>query len=115
MYISGRKKDMIKTGGENVFSAEVEGTIAEIPGVAECAVFGLPDPKWEEIIAAVVVPREGMTVTEDDVVTFCREQLAPYKTPRLVRVQTDPLPQSGAGKIQKREIKEALLKSLEES
>lgn len=112
LYISGRKKDMIKTGGENVFAVEVENTIAEIPGVAECAVFGLPDPKWDEIIAAVIVPRAGMTVTEDEVVSFCREHLAPYKTPRVVRIQTEALPQSGAGKIQKREIKEALLASL---
>ncbi|MEX0280244.1 MAG: class I adenylate-forming enzyme family protein, partial [Arenibacterium sp.] len=110
----GRKKDMIKTGGENVFAVEVENTIAEIPGVAECAVFGLPDPKWDEIIAAVIVPRSGMTVTEDEVVTFCREHLAPYKTPRVVRIQTEALPQSGAGKIQKRDIKEALLASLNE-
>jgi long-chain acyl-CoA synthetase len=109
LYISGRKKDMIKTGGENVFAVEIENIIAEIAGVVECAVFGLPDPKWDEIIAAVIVTRTGMTVTEEEVVRFCREHLAPYKSPRVVHFQTDPLPQSGAGKIQKREIKQSLL------
>ncbi len=79
LYISGRKKDMIKTGGENVFAVEIENIIAEIAGVVECAVFGLPDPKWDEIIAAVIVTRTGMTVTEEEVVRFCREHLAPLQ------------------------------------
>ena len=99
-----RKKDVIKTGGENVASREVEEVIYQHPAVAETAVFGIPHPTWIEAVAAVVVPRDGHTVDPEDVVRFCRERLAGYKTPRHVAV-VDALPKNASGKILKRELR----------
>jgi fatty-acyl-CoA synthase len=99
-----RKKDVIKTGGENVASREVEEVIYQHPAVAETAVFGIPHPTWIEAVAAVVVPREGQTVDPDEVVRFCRERLAGFKTPRYVTV-ADALPKNASGKILKRELR----------
>ena len=99
-----RKKDVIKTGGENVASREVEEVIYQHPAVAETAVFSIPHPTWIEAVAAVVVPREGQTVDTDELVRFCRERLAGYKTPRYVAV-VDGLPKNASGKILKRELR----------
>ena len=77
-----RKKDVIKTGGENVASREVEEVLYRHSGVQEAAVFGLPHPRWVEAVVAAVVLRDGVTLTEDDIVTHCREHLAGFKTPR---------------------------------
>ncbi len=99
-----RKKDVIKTGGENVASREVEEVLYQHPAVAETAVFSIPHPRWIEAVAAVVVPRAGQTVDPEELVRFCRERLAGYKTPRYVAV-ADGLPKNASGKILKRELR----------
>jgi fatty-acyl-CoA synthase len=105
LTVVDRKKDMIKTGGENVASREVEETLYEHPDVAEVAIFGIPDPKWIEAVACAVVPRAGTSLSSDDVVAFCRERLAGFKTPKHV-VVLDELPKNATGKILKRELRE---------
>lgn len=104
LYVVDRKKDMIKTGGENVASREVEEVIYEHEGVAEVAVFGVDHPRWVEAIVAVVVPRPGVTLERDDVISHCRSRLAGYKTPKYV-VVVDSLPKNPSGKILKRELR----------
>jgi long-chain acyl-CoA synthetase len=105
VYVVDRIKDMIISGGENVYSAEVENCVAQHPAVAQCAVIGIPDAKWGETVHAVVMRKPGAAVTGDDIVAFCKERIAHYKCPRSVRVQDKPLPMSGAGKILKRELR----------
>ena len=105
LYIVDRVKDMIITGGENVFSAEVENAIMQFPGLSECAVIGIPDDRWGEAVHAIVVPRAGQTTDPAAVVAHCRDLIAPYKCPRTVEVRTEALPKSGAGKIQKFELR----------
>jgi len=103
LYVVDRKKDMIRTGGENVSSQEVERVIYELGTVAEVAVVPQPDEKWGEIIKAVIVPRPGETITEEQVVTHCRAHLASYKQPRMVEFRTE-LPRNPSGKVLKREL-----------
>jgi len=104
LYVVDRKKDMIKTGGENVASREVEEVLYQYPGIEEVAVIGLPDPKWIEIVAAVVVPKKGTALTEKNLVAYCKEHLAGFKCPKKI-VITDKLPKNPSGKILKRELK----------
>jgi fatty-acyl-CoA synthase len=104
LTIVDRKKDMIKTGGENVASREVEETIYLHPGVAEAAVFALPDPKWVEAVTAVVVPKPGVTLTADEVRAHVADHLAGYKVPKQVFI-ADGLPKNPSGKILKRELR----------
>ena len=104
LYVVDRKKDMIKTGGENVASREVEEAIYEHEGVAETAVFGVDHPHWVEAIVAVVVPRPGVSLDADDVISHCRSRLAGYKTPKYV-VVVDSLPKNPSGKILKRQLR----------
>jgi fatty-acyl-CoA synthase len=99
-----RKKDMIKTGGENVASREVEEVIFRMPGISEVAVIGLPHPYWIEAVAAVVVAKDGHALTEAQVVAFCREQMAHFKVPKAV-VLVDSLPKNPSGKLLKRELR----------
>jgi fatty-acyl-CoA synthase len=99
-----RKKDMIKTGGENVASREVEEAIYQHPAVAEVAVFGLPHPRWIEAVTAAVVVRDGHTVTEDELIAHCRERLGSFKVPKHV-VVVDALPKNASGKLLKRELR----------
>jgi fatty-acyl-CoA synthase len=106
LTVVDRKKDMIKTGGENVASREVEEAIYELAGVAEVAVFGLPDPRWIEVVAAVVVPQDGVELTDEDVLRHAREVLARYKAPKLVFI-ADSLPKNPSGKILKRALRDA--------
>ncbi len=105
VYFVDRIKDMIISGGENVYSAEVENCIAQHPAVAQCAVIGIPSEKWGEAVHAVVMRKPGAAVTAEEIIAFCREQIAHYKCPRSVRLQDEPLPLSGAGKILKRELR----------
>jgi fatty-acyl-CoA synthase len=100
-----RKKDMVITGGENVYSAEVEDVLFEHPAVAEAAVIGVPDPEWGESVFAVVVLRPGTAATADELITYSRSQLAKYKTPKGVAF-VDALPRNAAGKVLKRELRE---------
>jgi long-chain acyl-CoA synthetase len=105
VYIVDRIKDMIISGGENVYSAEVENCVAQHPAVAQCAVIGIPSDQWGEAVHAVVVRKNGAAVTSDEIITFCRERIAAYKCPRSVDIRDDMLPLSGAGKILKRELR----------
>ncbi len=105
-YILDRLKDMIVTGGENVYSGEVEAIIYAHPAVREAAVFGVPDPGWGELVMAGVVRKPGMTLTVDELVAHCRQSLATYKIPRRVEFLDTELPKSGSGKILKRVLRE---------
>jgi acyl-CoA synthetase (AMP-forming)/AMP-acid ligase II len=101
LYICGRVKDMVISGGQNVHAAEVEAVLLALPGVEDCAVFGLPDDTWGESVAAAIVVAADSRMTADDVQTACREQLAGFKLPRRVYFQHDPLPRTPTGKVQK--------------
>jgi long-chain acyl-CoA synthetase len=105
VYVVDRLKDMIITGGENVYSAEVENIVAQHPAVAQCAVIGIPDPQWGEQVHAVVVVRSGARLTQEELLTFCKEKIGGYKCPRSADIRGEPLPMSGAGKILKRELR----------
>jgi long-chain acyl-CoA synthetase len=105
VYIVDRIKDMIISGGENVYSAEVENVVAQHPAVAQCAVIGVPSRQWGEAVHAVIVPAPGATVDADELIAFCRQRIAGYKCPRSVEVRDTPMPMSGAGKILKRELR----------
>ena len=108
VFVVDRIKVMIITGGENVYSAEVENIIARHPAVAQCAVIGLPDPMWGERVHAVIMLKPGATLTLDELTGFCREHIAAYKCPRGATIGDVPLPLSGAGKILKRQLRETL-------
>jgi long-chain acyl-CoA synthetase len=105
VYIVDRIKDMIISGGENVYSAEVENVVAQHAAVAQCAVIGVPSQQWGEAVHAVIVPAPGATVDADELIAFCRQRIAGYKCPRSVEVRDTPMPMSGAGKILKRELR----------
>jgi long-chain acyl-CoA synthetase len=106
VYIVDRLKDMIISGGENVYSAEVENAVSLLEGVGEVAVIGVPDERWGERVHAIVVPKRGAKLTAEDVLEHCRGQIAGYKCPRSVDFRDAPLPLSGAGKVLKRELRE---------
>jgi fatty-acyl-CoA synthase len=100
-----RKKDMIKSGGENVASREVEEMIYRLPAVSEVAVIGVPDPKWIEAVAAVIVVKAGQQLTEQEVLDHCNKHMAGFKAPKSV-VFADSLPKNPSGKLLKRELRE---------
>ena len=104
LYLVDRAKDMIVSGGENIYSTEVEDALASHPAVEEVAVFGVPDPRWGESVYAVVVARQP--VTADELVGHCRQRIAGFKVPRHIELLPEPLPKSAAGKILKRELRE---------
>jgi len=103
--IVDRKKDMILTGGENVYSTEVEHVLYEHPGVLECAVIAVPDPTWGEAVKAVVVPRTADPPAEAELIAFVKERIAHYKAPRSIDFVSE-LPKTGSGKIYKRALKD---------
>src|SRR2546427_3592748 len=105
LHIAGRLKEMIKCGGENIFPVEVERCLLDHPGIAEAAVFGVPDPDWGEVVAAAVVCRPGAALSEADVVEHVRARLAGYKKPRVVRV-LDALPRPAST----RQVQKTLLR-----
>jgi long-chain acyl-CoA synthetase len=106
IYIVDRKKDMIITGGENVFSTEVENVVYTHPAVLEAAVVGVPDATWGEAIKAIVVLKPGASATEEEIIAYCRSRIAHFKVPRSVDFYEGALPKSGSGKILKRELRE---------
>jgi long-chain acyl-CoA synthetase len=106
-YILDRLKDMIVTGGENVYSGEVEAVIYTHPAVREVAVFGIPDPKWGEIVKACVVLKPGKTLTADELIAYCRRSLANFEVPRSIEFSQTELPKSGSGKTLKRLLRDA--------
>jgi long-chain acyl-CoA synthetase len=105
-YILDRLKDMIVTGGENVYCGEVEAVILAHPAVREVAVFGIPDPQWGELVAACVVLKNGASLTTDALVRYCRQSLANYKVPRHIEFSDTDLPKSGSGKVLKRLLRD---------
>jgi long-chain acyl-CoA synthetase len=113
VYLVDRAKDMIVTGGENVYSVEVEAALASHPAVVEVAVFGVPHDALGEQVHAVVVVRVGADVTADACIAHCRAMIARYKCPRTITIQTTALPKSGAGKILKRELRMRFWEGLE--
>jgi acyl-CoA synthetase (AMP-forming)/AMP-acid ligase II len=104
LFVVDRLKDMIVSGGENVYSIEVENALAEHPAVAQCAVIGVPDAQWGERVHAVVVLRDGVPATAEELRAHSKSLIAGYKTPRSIEF-ADSLPISGAGKILKRELR----------
>lgn len=105
IYVVDRVKDMIISGGENVYSVEVENAVTQHPAVAQCAVIGIPNERWGEQVHAVVVTKSGAKVTAEELIEFCKTLIAGYKCPRSVEVSENALPLSGAGKVLKRELR----------
>lgn len=104
IFIVDRVKDMIISGGENIYSAEVESAISQHPAVAQCAVIGIPSPEWGEAVHAVIIPKPGNTITNDELRAHCKTLIAGYKSPRSLEL-VESLPLSGAGKILKTELR----------
>jgi long-chain acyl-CoA synthetase len=104
LFLVDRSKDMIVTGGENVYSTEVEDALASHPAVAEVAVIGVPNERWGEAVHAVVVTRSP--VGEAELIEHCRATIAGYKVPKSIDITDEPLPKSSAGKILKRTLRE---------
>jgi long-chain acyl-CoA synthetase len=105
IYIVDRVKDMIISGGENVYSVEVENAIAQHPSVAQCAVIGVPNEQWGEQVHAMVVLKSGAQASANELIEFCHTRIAGYKCPRSIDIGQTPLPLSGAGKVLKRELR----------
>ena len=106
LYVADRIKDMIVTGGENVYSIEVERVLFTHPAVREAAVIGVPSAQWGESVHAVIVPRDGMTVTEAELDAHCRAHIGGYKVPRSYEFRTDPLPVTPVGKVRKNVLRD---------
>ncbi len=104
IYIADRKKDMIITGGENVFPREVEEVLYQHPAVLEAAVIGIPDPYWVEKVHAVIVPKKEKIITAEEIMAFCKQRIAGYKTPKSIEIVAS-LPKNAAGKIVKKELR----------
>ena len=106
LFVVDRSKDMIVSGGENVYSTEVEDALYRHPAVLEAAAFGIPDADWGEAVHAVVVPRPGHEQLDPaELIAFCRQQIAAYKVPKRIELRREPLPKSGPGKVLKRELR----------
>jgi acyl-CoA synthetase (AMP-forming)/AMP-acid ligase II len=105
IYIVDRKKDLIISGGENIYSREVEEVLFTHPAILEAAVIGVPDPKWGEAVKAIIVLKPGARATEEEIIEFCKNNLASYKKPRSVEFR-DTLPKTASGKIKKGEMRE---------
>jgi len=104
LFVEDRLKDMIISGGENIYSPEIERVLAEHPAVMEVAVIGVPDDRWGEVVKAVVSLTPDTSATEDELIAYCRERLAHFKCPRSVDV-IEALPRNPTGKILKRELR----------
>jgi long-chain acyl-CoA synthetase len=113
VFIVDRAKDMIISGGENIFSVEVEGAIYSHPAVQECAVVGIPHKEWGEMVHAIVVLRNDQRLEVDELMAHCRALIAGYKLPRSIEFRKGALPVSGAGKILKNELRAPYWESME--
>jgi malonyl-CoA/methylmalonyl-CoA synthetase len=107
LTLCGRSKDLIISGGLNIYPPEVERVLAEHPLVAACAVIGCPDREWGERVTAGVVLNQGGSVSSGELIAFCRERLAPYKSPKSIVFRED-LPRNAMGKIQKAELRKTV-------
>ena len=105
LFIVDRVKDMVVTGGENVFTTEVENAVISHEAVQDVAVIGVPHPEWGEAVHAIVILHPGKAVTEDQLINHCRERIAGYKLPKGITFREEPLPLSGAGKVLKTELR----------
>jgi long-chain acyl-CoA synthetase len=105
VFLVDRMKDMIVSGGENIYSAEIENALSSHVDIVECAVIGIPHEKWGETVHAVVRLSAGAVTSADEIIAHCQAQIARYKCPRSVEFRTEPLPLSGAGKILKTELR----------
>lgn len=110
--IVDRKKDMILTGGENVYSTEVENVLYMHPAILECAVIGIPDQKWGEAVKGIVVLKPGQKTTEQEIIQFCKDRIAHYKAPKSIDF-IDALPRTGSGKIHKKGLRDQYWKGYE--
>jgi acyl-CoA synthetase (AMP-forming)/AMP-acid ligase II len=106
-YIVDRKKDMIRSGGENIAASEVERVIYQLPEIGEAAVVAMADDKWVEVPVAFLVPREGHTIDPQTVIAHCAKQLAKFKVPKAIHV-VDSLPRTPSGKVMKKNLRAAL-------
>jgi long-chain acyl-CoA synthetase len=113
LFMVDRLKDMIITGGENVYCIEVEATLSSHPEVLEAAVFGVPHEQWGESVHAVVTVSPGTEVTQEALIAHCRRSIAGFKAPRSIDVQLEPLPKSGAGKVLKNRLREPFWAAVE--
>jgi fatty-acyl-CoA synthase len=105
LYIHDRVKDMIVSGGENIYPAEVENAVMAHPAVADCAVIGVPDDKWGEAVKAIVVLKQGQKATAEEIIAFCKTRIASYKVPKSVDF-VDSIPRNPSGKVLRRELRE---------
>jgi long-chain acyl-CoA synthetase len=112
LYIVDRKKEMVIRGGENIYPKELEDTLYAHPKILEIAVIGVPDEKYGEEVMACVVPKPGSGLTEEELKTFCRENMASYKVPRYVKF-LDFIPKNIIGKVTKKELKQQMLDEME--
>jgi len=104
-YLESRKSDMVISGGVNIYPREIEDHLSTHPSVLECAVIGIPDPEWGETLRAFIVLRDGMTLSETEIIDYCRKELADFKRPRKITFMKE-LPRNPTGKILKRELRE---------
>ena len=104
LYVLDRRDDLVVSGGENVYPAEVEAALLAHPAVLEAGVYGVPDPEWGQVVAAVVRLHDHAGVAPTDLAIFCRERLAGYKVPRDIRLAVEPLPRTAAGKLVRRAL-----------
>jgi long-chain acyl-CoA synthetase len=105
LFIVDRVKDMVVTGGENVFTTEVENAIISHEAVQDVAVIGIPHDEWGEAVHAIVILHAGQSLTEQALIEHCRERIAGYKLPKSITFREEPLPLSGAGKVLKTELR----------
>lgn len=105
LYIVDRKKDMIISGGENIYAKEVEDVLSAHPSVAEAVVIGVPDEKWGEAVKGLVIKKRGTEVSEGELISFCKSRLASYKKPKSIEFMNE-FPKSTAGKVLKRDLRQ---------
>ena len=105
LYIHDRVKDMIVSGGENVYPAEVENALFSHPDIADVAVIGVPDARWGEAVKAIIVPKPGTTPTQADIIAYAKTRIAGYKCPKSVDMSLEPLPRNASGKVLRRQLR----------
>jgi len=105
LYVVDRVKDMIISGGENIYTVEVENACVKHPAVSQCAVIAIPDENWGEAVHAIVILKDGEQISCDELTAHCRGLIAGYKCPRSIEFRSEPFPLSGAGKVLKRELR----------
>ena len=115
LFLVDRAKDMIVTGGENVYSTEVENAVMKHPAVHQCIVIGIPSEQWGELVHAEIIFKEGMSATKEEIAAHCKELIANYKCPKSIKFRTEPFPVSGAGKLLKREVRKVYWEGKERS